>query len=92
MPQIKSAKKRAKQTLRRTAKNRAHKERLKKAVKAFKAGLRNPEVANDTALNAMQKAFDKAAVKGVLHKNAVNRRKSRAARAVNKLAAEAKQA
>ena len=87
MPQIKSAQKRMKQTATRTARNRAHKERLKKAVKKFKAEVAGGAGALPAALGAVHKAYDKAGAKGVLHKNAVNRRKSRAAVAAHKASA-----
>lgn len=93
MPQIKSAEKRAKQTAKRTARNRAHKERLKKAVKSFRSTMKNPgddaTAATAQAVAGVQKALDKAGVKGIIHKNAVNRRKSRAAIAANKILAGA---
>ena len=87
MPQIKSAKKRVAQTSRKTARNRAHRQKLKKAVKTFKATLSKggPE-GLPAAVGTVQKALDKAGVKGILHKNAVNRRKSRSALAANKAA------
>ena len=92
MPQIKSAQKRMRQEVKRAARNRGRKERLKKALKVFKAALNKPtaEVAA-TSLSSVAKAIDKAGAKGVLHRNAVNRRKSRAALALNKaLAAQPK--
>ncbi len=88
MPNIKSAKKRMRQSIKRTARNRVRKEKLKKAVRAFKATLAGGETENfTTAVAAVSKAIDKARVKGVLHKNTANRRKSRLARAANRLAA-----
>ena len=92
MPQIKSAKKRMRQEVKRAARNRGRKERLKKALKAFKVVLAKPRAdAAGEALSSVAKAIDKAGAKGVLHRNAVNRRKSRAALALNKaLAAQPK--
>jgi len=88
MPQIKSAQKRVVQTARRTARNRAHRERLRKALKAFRAALAKPGTgpAAPEALGRVHKALDKAGTKGVLHRNAVNRRKSRMAAAAAKAA------
>lgn len=88
MPNIKSAKKRMRQTLKRTARNRVRKEKLKKAIKAYKGVMAAGEtqvVAEE--LKKVSKAIDKAKVKGILHKNTANRRKSRLARAANRLAA-----
>lgn len=91
MPNIKSAKKRMRQSIKRTARNRVRKEKLKKAVKAYKSTLatgENQAVAEE--LKKVSKAIDKAKVKGILHKNTANRRKSRLARAANRAAAAAK--
>lgn len=88
MPNIKSAKKRMRQTIKRTARNKVRKERLKKAVKSFRAALAVGEQgAIGEELKKVTRAVDKAGVKGILHKNTVNRRKSRLAKAVNRLAA-----
>jgi small subunit ribosomal protein S20 len=88
MPNIKSAKKRMRQSVKRTARNRVRKEKLKKAVRAYKSVLVEgaAEKLGD-AVAAVSKAIDKAKVKGVLHKNTANRRKSRLAKAANRVAA-----
>lgn len=88
MPNIKSAKKRMRQTLKRTARNRVRKEKLKKAVKAYRGALATGEqtvIADE--LKKVTKAIDKAKVKGILHKNTASRRKSRLAKAANRLQA-----
>ena len=88
MPNIKSAKKRMRQTTKRTARNRVRKEKLKKAVKAYRGALAAGEQgAVSEELKKVAKAIDKAQVKGILHKNTANRRKSRLAKAANRLAA-----
>ncbi|MCC8191358.1 MAG: 30S ribosomal protein S20 [Planctomycetes bacterium] len=88
MPNIKSAKKRMRQTLKRTARNRVRKEKLKKAVKAYKTTLAAGEAgAIGEELKKVTRAIDKAKVKGILHKNTASRRKSRLAKAANRLAA-----
>ncbi len=88
MPNIKSAKKRMRQSIKRTARNRVRKEKLKKAVKAYRAVLASGEAEKFApAVAAVSKAIDKAKVKGILHKNTANRRKSRLAKAANRLAA-----
>ncbi len=88
MPRIKSAKKRMRQSVKRTARNRIRKEKLKKAVKAFKTVMAAGEAAPVAdGLKQVNRAIDKAKVKGILHKNTANRKKSRLARAVNRAAA-----
>ena len=90
MPNIESAKKRMRQTVKRTARNRVRKEKLKKAVKAYRAALDSAGggVAVAEELKKVSRAVDKAGVKGILHKNTVNRRKSRLAKMANRAAAK----
>lgn len=70
MPIIKSAIKRAKQTVKRRERNVATKRALKEAVKAFNA---KPTA---TTLSAAQSAIDTAVKKNVLNKNTASRRKA----------------
>jgi len=70
MPIIKSAIKRAKQTVVRRDRNVATKRALKDAVKAFNA---TPSAAT---LSAAQSAIDTAVKKNVLNKNTASRRKA----------------
>lgn len=70
MPIIKSAIKRAKQTIVRRERNVATKRALKDAVKAFSA---KPTA---TTLSAAQSAIDVAVKKNVLNKNTASRRKA----------------
>lgn len=70
MPIIKSAIKRAKQTVVRRERNVATKRALKEAVKAFQA---TPTAAT---LSAAQSAIDTAVKKNVLNKNTASRRKA----------------
>ncbi len=70
MPIIKSAIKRAKQTVVRRERNVATKRALKDAVKAFNA---NPSA---KTLSAAQSAIDTAVKKNVLNKNTASRRKA----------------
>ncbi len=87
MPNIKSAKKRMRQSVKRTARNRVRKEKLKKSVKAFKtAVVKGDAAAASSELKNAVRAVDKAGVKGILHKNTASRRKSRMAKMVNRLA------
>ncbi len=70
MPIIKSAKKAARQALKRTEHNKEIKKDIKSAVKAFKA---NPTV---QALSKAQSELDKAVKKNLLKKNTAARRKA----------------
>ncbi|NIT35345.1 MAG: 30S ribosomal protein S20 [candidate division Zixibacteria bacterium] len=82
------AKKRYRQSLKRRERNRAVRSTtrtaIKRAVVAAEAGAK--EEASD-AYRRAQRAIDVAARKGVLHKRAAARKKSRLARRVNKAAA-----
>jgi small subunit ribosomal protein S20 len=80
MPNIASAKKRVRQSEKRRARNRAHKERLRKALRAFRDTLEQGDpAAVEEGLKTVYKAVDQAGVKGILHKNATARKKSRLA-------------
>lgn len=70
MPIIKSAKKAARQAVKRTEHNQAIKKDIKTALKAFKA---NPTAEN---MSKAQSEYDKAAKKGLLKKNTASRRKA----------------
>ena len=88
MPIIKSAKKAARQAVKRTAQNQQIKKFIKAALKAFKA---DPTPEN---LSKAQSEYDKAAKKGLLKKNTASRRKAnlvkiaKAAKTVKKAAAK----
>ncbi|MDR1520668.1 MAG: 30S ribosomal protein S20 [Planctomycetota bacterium] len=91
MPNIESARKRMRQTVKRTARNRVRKEKLKKAVKSYRAILSAGDpAAVGEGLKKVSAAIDKAKVKGILHKNTASRRISRLAKAANRLAAAKK--
>jgi small subunit ribosomal protein S20 len=88
MPNIKSAIKRVKITEKRRAQNAAQKSALRTAVKNVEVAVQNSEV--ETANNALQQAtkkLDKAVTKGLVHKNAAARKKSRLAKKLNALSA-----
>ncbi|PQP85262.1 30S ribosomal protein S20 [Paenibacillus sp. PCH8] len=90
MPNIKSAIKRVKTNDKRRALNASQKSALRTAVKAADAALVSNEV--DTAKAAIQaasKKLDKAVTKGLVHKNAAARKKSRLAKKLNALSAQA---
>ena len=84
MAQHKSAKKRARQSLARRARNRGIRSRLKTAVKYARAALSGTDgaVASD-ALRKAEREIRKAASKGVLTKKQASRRVSRLARQLN---------
>lgn len=82
MPIIKSAKKRVKVARKATVRNSKTKRSLKTAIKAFGAALTATDKKKAvSALDKVQSELDKAAKKGVMHKNKVARKKSQAARA-----------
>ncbi|WP_010270437.1 30S ribosomal protein S20 [Paenibacillus senegalensis] len=90
MPNIKSAIKRVKTSEKRRLQNASQKSALRTAVKAFDqaADSSNTQSAQE-ALHAAIKKLDKAASKGLIHKNAANRKKSRMAKKLNQLSAQA---
>lgn len=83
-----SSKKRIQQSHVRMLRNRVRKERLKQSLRAYTDALKSgdKELASKELSNA-QKALEKAGTKGILHRRAVDRKKSRLALALNKLGA-----
>jgi small subunit ribosomal protein S20 len=79
MPIIKSAKKAARQAIKRKAKNEAIK---KEIINARKAVLKNPSAEN---VSAAQSAYDKAFKKGLIKKNTASRRKAKIAKLAKSL-------
>lgn len=90
MPNIKSAIKRVKTSEKRRLQNASQKSALRTAIKTFEsaAAAQNIESAKE-ALIAASKKLDKAASKGLIHKNAAARKKSRLAKKLNALSAQA---
>ena len=87
MADIKSAKKRILVINKRTMRNKMIKSGVKTAIKkVLSAVAANDKAAASAALVSATKAIDMAASKGVYHKNNAARKKSRLAKAVNKLA------
>lgn len=87
MPNIKSAKKRVKVSAKKNLRNRMVKSAVRTSVKKFQAAVAaDPQTAN-VQLTATTSAIDKAAAKGIIHKNAANRKKARLAKQLNKAAA-----
>ena len=91
MGQIKSARKRHRQSLVRNARNRAVRSRFRNAVKKVLISVEAGEVAPED-LRVAQSLLARAAQKGVLHRKTASRRAGRLARKVHKvaLAGEAK--
>ncbi|MCL6559556.1 MAG: 30S ribosomal protein S20 [Firmicutes bacterium] len=86
MPNIKSAAKRVEITRKRTLRNARIKSALKTTIKKFEEAMKlaNRDEAGLKLRNAV-KAIDKAVTKGILHKNAAARKKSRLTRRFNKM-------
>ena len=83
MANIKSQKKRNRQTVGRAQRNRALRSELKTRTKtALAAAEAGDPAAADEALRMAQKRFDKAVTKGVMKKNTAARRKSTLTRQV----------
>jgi small subunit ribosomal protein S20 len=73
-----SALKRARQTEKRTARNRANTSQLRTALRKFRQTLQSGKQADSKAgFAATVSAIDKAVKKGVIHKNTAARYKSR---------------
>ena len=83
MPNIKSAIQRVKVNEKKNLRNRMIKSAMKTQLKKFDAALSAGEV-DAALLSATQAAVDKAVTKGVIHKNAANRKKARLAKAAAK--------
>ncbi|OMF34154.1 30S ribosomal protein S20 [Paenibacillus sp. FSL H8-0548] len=90
MPNIKSAIKRVKTNEKRRALNASQKSALRSAVKIADQAIAGTDVdAAKAALIAATKKLDKAATKGLIHKNAASRKKSRLAKRLNAISAQA---
>ena len=87
MPNIKSAKKRVEVTKTRTAQNRMVKSSLKTIIKKANAAIESGDkaVAGNEVVNAV-KSIDRAAAKGIIHKNTAARRKRSLALKMNGMA------
>ncbi len=87
MANTKQALKRHRQSLKARARNRVVKSHVKNAVKAVRSAVQSNDL--EQARQALQRAnsvLDRAAGKGVIHKNNANRRVARLSKAVNKIA------
>lgn len=86
MPNIKSAIKRVKVSEKKNLRNRIVKSKVKTAIKKFDQELVADPTAAVAQLSATTSAIDKAVSKGVIHKNAASRKKSRMAKKLAKAA------
>lgn len=84
MPNIKSAEKRVRQNVKRELRNRRTKSMLKTSIRRFEESLQsgNMDEAKVT-LSAAVRQIDRAATRGVVHKNTAARKKSRLSRIFN---------
>ncbi len=83
MPRIKSAKKAMRQGRAHAIHNRAQRSALRTAVKRVRAATSAADA--QQALRAAARALDRAARRGLIHKNSAARHKARLAAAVKKL-------
>ncbi|MBR7185716.1 MAG: 30S ribosomal protein S20 [Clostridia bacterium] len=87
MPNIKSAKKRVKVIEVKTLQNKIARTQLRTSMKKFEAAVTaGDKVAAAAAYTAVVKKLDKAAARGLVHKNAAAHKKSQYAKMMNKLA------
>ncbi|UII54940.1 30S ribosomal protein S20 [Cytobacillus spongiae] len=86
MPNIKSAIKRVKTSNERNAQNSAVKSTMRTAVKKVESAIVNNDAAaaKESFTNAVSQ-LDKAAAKGLIHKNAAARKQARLAKKINSL-------
>ena len=86
MANIKSAKKRILVSEKKAARNKSIRSKVKTAIKKVNAAIEaNDKAAAQAALKAAVSELDKAAKKGIYHKNTCARKVSRMTIAVNKL-------
>jgi small subunit ribosomal protein S20 len=87
LPNIRSAEKRLRQSAKRRLRNVSVRSRMKTEVKKAQSAIGTKDAtAAAAAFRAAVKRIDKAASKGVVHRNAAARRKSRLARKLNAIA------
>lgn len=88
MPNIKSAIKRVKTNDKRRAHNMAAKSALRTAIKKVESFVEAGDAEKaKAAFSEASKRIDKAASKGLIHKNAAARQKSRLAKKINSISA-----
>jgi len=84
LPNIKSAMKRVKINAKKNLRNRMVKSSMKTTIKKFDVAVASDPQQAANLLKASHSALDKAAAKGVIHKNAANRKKARLAKRLAK--------
>lgn len=78
LPNIASAKKRVRQAKARTAHNKVYKNKIKNSIKKFNEICVSGDIEKTkSALKDAIKLIDKAAAKGIIHKNTAARKKSK---------------
>jgi len=87
LPNIKSAKKRVKVNEKKNLRNRMVKSGMRTAVKKFVTAVGADAQGAASLFPVTSSAIDKAVAKGVIHKNAANRKKARLAKALVRSAA-----
>lgn len=86
MPNTESAKKRLRQNAKRRLHNRAIRSSLRTLLRKVRESVQAGDVEQaETAARVMQKRFDQAAAKGIIHPNAAARTKSRVSAAIRRL-------
>lgn len=88
MANTKSAQKRVRSDEKKRLRNQAYKSQIKTAIKKAETLIFSGE-ASEEAIREAASILDKAAVKGIIHKNNAARRKSRLAAKLNKASASA---
>lgn len=82
MPNIKSAEKRVMVIERNTQRNRSAKTAMRTVLKKFNTAVETNDSNADALFTQAASAVDKAASRGVIHKNKANRKKAQLARAM----------
>src|SRR3954469_17709055 len=84
MPHTKSAKKNLRKTEKRRLHNRTIKKTLRTHIKRFLAAVDGPADALQAEYNLAAKKLDKAAARGIIHRNMAARKKPQLARVLQK--------
>lgn len=85
MPNIQSAIKRVRKSEKRRLHNASQKSALRTAIKAVENAVQNNDEKASELFQFAMKKLDQAASKGLIHKNAAARKKSRLAKKVNEM-------
>ena len=90
MPNIKSAKKRMKTSAFRRSLNRGQKAELRTTIKNMELSIESDQAKAKELLPLTMKKLDQAAAKGLIHKNAAARKKSRLMQRLDKFSVAGK--